>query len=93
MPTSKKTFSNWAGDMYIFYTIFHEDFKNISFIKIGHTQSTHKLCLACLLNFTEQASCAELAHRRELSGQKIKMGFIIRLKNEAFKNLSSKSVM
>ena len=29
---------------FIFCTIFHEDFKNIIFFKIGHTQSTHNFC-------------------------------------------------
>ena len=45
---------------YIFCTIFHEDSKNIIFFKIGHTQSTHKLCPAWLLIKTDQPSPADI---------------------------------
>ena len=38
-----------------------------------------KLCLACLLNFTEQASWAELTRRGDLSDQKTKEGAFIRV--------------
>ena len=62
VPTFKKMLSDWAG-RYIFCTIFHEDSKNIIFFKIGHTQSTPKLCLACLLSFDEQPGWAELGRR------------------------------
>ena len=43
VPTSKKISSDLAGSL-IFRTIFHEDFKNVNFIIVGHTQSTRQLC-------------------------------------------------
>ena len=39
----EKTSSNLAG-WCIFRTIFHEDFKNVNFINVGHTRSTHNFC-------------------------------------------------
>ena len=66
VPTFKKILSDWAG-WYIFCTTFHEDSKNINFFKIGHTQSTPKLCPAWLLIKTEQASWAELGRRLGVS--------------------------
>ena len=48
---------------YIFCIIFHEDSKNMIFFKIGHAQSTPKLCLAWLLIKTEQASWAAEKNR------------------------------
>ena len=66
VPTFKKFLSDWAG-RYIFCIIFHEDFKNIIFFKIGHTQSTPKLCPAWLLIKTEQARPAELGRRLGVS--------------------------
>ena len=62
VPTFKKMLSDLAG-RYIFCTICHEDSKNIFFFKIGHTQLTPKLCLACLLSFDEQPGWAELGRR------------------------------
>ena len=53
---------------------FCKDFKNVNFVQIGTCTSTCKLCLAYLLNFAEQDSLAELAHRGGLSDQKIKKG-------------------
>ena len=43
VPTFKKMSSNLAG-WYIFRTIFHEDFKNVNFINVGHSQSTLNFC-------------------------------------------------
>ena len=70
--------------------MFPKDYKNIFFFKIGHTQSTHKLCVACLLNFVEQASWAELVHRQGLTDQKIEIGFIIRVGKLSFCELAIK---
>ena len=42
---------------------------------------TRLLCLAYLLNFTDQASWAEPAGRRVLSDQKIEKGTFIRVEN------------
>ena len=39
----EKNSSNLAG-WWIFRTTFHEDFKNVNFIKAGHTPSTHNVC-------------------------------------------------
>ena len=49
-------FDGW----WIFCTMFHEDSKNIILFKIGHTQSTHKLCPAWLLIKTDQPSPADI---------------------------------
>ena len=43
VPTFKKISSDLAG-WWIFWTIFHEDFKNVNFINIGHTPSTLNFC-------------------------------------------------
>ena len=43
VPTFKKISSNLAGWL-IFRTIFHEDFKNVDFINVGHTPSTLNFC-------------------------------------------------
>ena len=67
VPTFKKNSSDWAG-WYIFRTTFRKDFKNVNLIKIGSCPSTRKLCLACLLNFAEQATWAEFAGRGGWSG-------------------------
>ena len=66
VPTFDKIMSDSTG-RYIFCTIFHEDSKNMIYFKVGHTQTTHKLCLACLLNFVDQASWAELLRRLGVS--------------------------
>ena len=55
---------------YIFCTTFHVDSKNTNFFKIGHTQSTPKLCPACLLSFDEQPGWAELGRRLGMSNLK-----------------------
>ena len=39
LPTFKTISSDLAG-WWLFWTIFHEDFKNVNFINIGHTLST-----------------------------------------------------
>jgi hypothetical protein len=66
---------------YIFCTIFHEDSKNVIFFKIGHTQSTPKLCPAWLLIKTEQASQAELGRRLGVSNLEKNYIFGILMKN------------
>ena len=43
VPTFKKNSSDLAG-WNIFRTIFHKDFKNVNFINVGHTPSTHNFC-------------------------------------------------
>ena len=43
VPTFKKISSDLAGWL-IFRTIFHEDFKNVNFINVRHTQSTLNFC-------------------------------------------------
>ena len=58
---------------------FHKDFNSVNFVKIGPRQSMCKLCQACLLNFAEQASWAELARRGGLSDQKFKKDTILRV--------------
>ena len=72
--------TNFDG-RYMFYTIFHEDSKNITFFKIGHTQSTPKLCPAWLLIKTEQASQAELGRRLGVSNLEKNYIFGILMKN------------
>ena len=66
---------------YIFGTTFHEDSKNIIFFKIGHTQSTPKLCPACLLSFDEQPGWAELGRRLGVSYLENNYIFGILIKN------------
>ena len=43
VPTLRKISSDLAG-WWIFRTIFHEDFKNVNFINVGHTPSTLNFC-------------------------------------------------
>ena len=50
----------WLGDTY-FEPIFHKDLKNVTLFKKGSSLLMYRHCLACLLNFTKQASWAELA--------------------------------
>ena len=51
------------------------------FSKIGHTQSTPKLCLACLLSFDEQPGWAELWRRLGVSNLEKNYIFEILMKN------------
>ena len=51
------------------------------FFKFGHTQSTPKLCLACLLSFDEQPGWAELGRRLGVSNLKKNYIFGILMKN------------
>ena len=83
VPTLKKILSDFAG-WYIFFAILRKDFKNIKFIKVGGCPLTHKFCLACLLNFAEQASWAELVRWGGLSDQKIKKGIFVRVEKLSF---------
>ena len=52
--------------------------------KIGQCFLTHKLCLACLLSFVEQASWAELERRGGLSYQKIKKVTFVKVEKLRF---------
>ena len=79
----QKFSSDWAC-WYIYWTTFRKDFKNVNFIKLGPCSSTRKLCLACLLNFADQASWAEFARRGDLSDQKTKKGTFIRVEKLSF---------
>ena len=53
--------------IYKFCTIVLKGFKIVGFIKIGQCPLMHKSCLACLLNFAEQAGWAELVRWEGLS--------------------------
>ena len=46
----------------------------------------HNLCLACLFNFVEQSSWADLVHPLGLSEQEIKIGSIIRVELSIFES-------
>ena len=83
MPTFKISMSEQAGG-YIFFTVFHEEFKNVNFFKIGSFPSTAKLGLPCLLNFADQEGWAKLRRQGGLSDQKTEMGFIIRVEKLCF---------
>ena len=76
---------------YVFCTIFHEDSKNIFFFKIGHTKSTPKLCLACLLSFDEQPGWAELGRRLGVSNREKNHILGIVMKNYT-KHVSANSI-
>ena len=49
VPPFEKFLSDYAGQ-YIFDTVFHEDFINVDFIKIGPCPSTPKLACSILLS-------------------------------------------
>ena len=75
MPTLKIVSSDWAG--WNRWNIFRTIFARISEASIlsGQSSSMCKLCLACLLNFAEQASWVKLVQKGGLSYQKIKKGY------------------
>ena len=78
--TFKKSQQIELADTYTF----RKDVKNVNFIKIGSCPSTCKLCLACLLNFAEQASWAELIVEGICLTQKTKKGTFIRVEKLSF---------
>ena len=61
----------------VFWTVFHEDLKNVKLTKVRPCPKTPKLGMACLFNFAEQAGWAKCGPQRGLYDQKIKMSFII----------------
>ena len=78
----KKFWWIWLSDT--FSNNFCKNFRNVPLIKIGLCPLTHRLCPACLLNFTKQASLAELPHQAGLPDQKIKKGTFIRVEKISF---------
>ena len=79
------------ADIFIFRTIFCKDFKSVNFVNVGPCSLMHVLCLACLLNFAEQASWAEPARRGAWSYEYENYIFEILVKNRS-KYVSASSI-
>ena len=78
VPTFKKI-SSYLAEGWICQTIFHEDFKNVNFINVGQTPSTHKFCPAQFFY-----SWAVFMCWRGLSDWKIKKGTFVKIEKLSF---------
>ena len=83
VPTFDKKIAGF-GWMIDILNDFLQGFQNVKIFKIGQCSSTHKLCLACLLSFAEQASWAEHVCRGGLSDLKIMQGIFFRVEKISF---------